>query len=216
MIRAGEAQEENVMSDKKYTCNFFDRCISDWNKWLSHFKDQPNLRFLEIGSLEGRSTCWLMDNILTHPTSKILCLDLFDDSGKQGVWSNELYCTHDFPLLFSNFRYNIEEYGNQVEYKIGMSQKLLKDFKENDIFDFVYIDGSHIASDVLQDIVLAFPLLKTNGIMILDDYTWEMFGNPLRHPKIAVDAFLEIYQNQYRLISKGRQVVVQKNGRKEG
>ena len=32
----------------------------------------------------------------------------------------------------------------------------------------IYIDGSHLAQDVLTDAVMAWKLLKTTGIMILD------------------------------------------------
>lgn len=32
---------------------------------------------LEIGSYEGRSAVWFLENILTHPTARIVCVDLF-------------------------------------------------------------------------------------------------------------------------------------------
>ena len=64
-------------------------------------------------------------------------------------------------------------------------------------FDFIYIDGSHEAPDVLADAVLGFRLLKQGGILGFDDYWWheELPGgrDPIRTPKIAIDAFTNIY-----------------------
>ena len=39
-------------------------------------------------------------------------------------------------------------------------------------FDFIYVDGSHRASEVFLDVSLSFRLLKRGGIMLLDDYKW--------------------------------------------
>ena len=39
-------------------------------------------------------------------------------------------------------------------------------------FDFIYVDGSHEAPDVLFDAILAHKLVKNNGIIAFDDYLW--------------------------------------------
>lgn len=70
-------------------------------------------------------------------------------------------------------------------------------------FDLVYIDGSHEAPDVLADAVLAFRLLRTGGVMIFDDYLWAeaLPGgvDPIRCPKPAIDAFLNLYCRKMEL-----------------
>ena len=72
-------------------------------------------------------------------------------------------------------------------------------------FDLVYIDGSHLACDVLCDAVLGFRLLKTGGVMIFDDYNWHeglRSGIDLmRCPKPAIDAFTTLYFNKIQIIS---------------
>ena len=77
-------------------------------------------------------------------------------------------------------------------------------------FDFIYIDGSHKACDVLADAVLSWNLLKADGIMILDDYEWDYFEEEYNNPRIAIDSFLKSYQNQIELIYKHFQAVVKK------
>lgn len=55
-------------------------------------------------------------------------------------------------------------------------------------------------------------VLKTKGILIFDDYEWKLYENPLLQPKLAIDTFLEVYKNQYKIINKGYQIVLQKFG----
>jgi hypothetical protein len=115
------------------------------------------------------------------------------------------------PAVHRNFVENTHEYGKKVRPFWAPSWKALRDFSlVRCDYDFIYIDGSHIACDVLEDAVLSFRLLKPDGIMVFDDYSWEFFDNPLRHPKIAIDAFLEIYANQIEVISVDRQAIIRK------
>lgn len=52
-----------------------------------------------------------------------------------------------------------------------MSQDWLCQLPVN-AFDFYYVDGSHVAPDVMADAVLGWRLLKPGGIMVFDDYEW--------------------------------------------
>lgn len=204
-----------MQSEKNYTQDWFDRCIPVWEKYLSEFRGKPDLKFLEVGSYEGRSACWLLDNILTGDRSTIECCDLFEGCGAQGAWSKELYDRYNMTEVLSNFLDNTKEYGNRVKLHIGISQEILRGMGSVPEFDFIYIDGSHIASDVLEDAVLSFRLLKSGGIMVLDDYTWEFFDSPLRHPKLGVDAFMSVYSGQFDLLHKDQQVILRKLDEKE-
>src|SRR5689334_15173769 len=66
----------------KFTVDWFSSNIDHWENWLNVLKNKPRLRFLEIGCFEGRATRWFLENILTHRTSKIVCVDTF-----LGNWS---------------------------------------------------------------------------------------------------------------------------------
>jgi len=198
------------MTERFFTQDYFSRCISVWTQYLSFLKNQPNLSFLEIGSREGMSTCWLLDHILTHPTSKLTCIDLWTESKDQGLWAKELYDSKDFNLVLSNFSHNTKEYQDKLVIINGKSQKMLRTLGYSPVYDLIYIDGSHIACDVLEDIVLAFRLLKTGGILIADDYTWDLPKNPLREPRIAVDAFLSVFKGQYNILHVDQQMILQK------
>ncbi|MBP5975114.1 class I SAM-dependent methyltransferase [Brasilonema sp. CT11] len=181
---------------KKYTFKYdwFIGNISVFEKYLSAYIEKP-CHFLEIGTYEGRSTTWLLDNILTHTNAHIDCIDmwiqdvLFDNLDKTGV-------------------------RNKVTFHQGSSTKVLKTF-EFEEFDFIYIDGCHNAINVLEDAVLSFRLLRNNGIMAFDDYLWNSQYNGEEYsdgtnPKPAIDAFLSIYGHKIKLLYKEYQVWIQK------
>jgi len=113
-------------------------------------------------------------------------------------------------LFLHNTRVACARAPNHVELMIhkGYSHRhlanLLSQNKEN-YFDFIYVDGSHQAPDVLADAVLSFSLLKVGGIMVFDDYLWAEdmpYGrDPLRCPKPAIDAFINIFFRKMEVIS---------------
>ena len=139
----------------KFQSDWFSKRIPDWEKFLEHQKGAPNLEYLEVGSFEGRSTVWILANILTHPTSRITCIDTFGGSmehGRMGL---------DTTVIEDTFWHNIWviKVENKVRVLKGKSQEVLRRLPF-DTYDFAYIDGSHVASDVLTDAVLTFPLIK--------------------------------------------------------
>lgn len=196
----------------RFHTNWFDNNILLWKKLLKNFKNKPNLFFLEIGCYEGRATLWLLENILTHPSSKISVIDTFKGS------MDHKKAGKDTQNLLKNFKYNLASYifSNPKQTKVfinqGLSGVILRKMELRNKFDFIYIDGSHIAKDVLEDSILSWRLLKKNGILIFDDYGWRLYKNPLLRPDLAIDAFLLIFKNQYKLLHKRYQVAIQKKG----
>lgn len=187
----------------EFQTDWFSRYIPLWEQVLGHLEDQPALNFLEVGSFEGRSAIWLLENILSHPTARITCIDHF-----QGSMEDEILGI-DSSHSEEAFRSNIEKgrFSEKVTVMKGESRRMLKQLPEG-TFDFIYIDGSHVAPDVLTDAILSFYLLKRDGILCFDDYYWEEVPDELDRPRIAIKAFLEIFQRDIELIHKGEQVFV--------
>ena len=78
-------------------------------------------------------------------------------------------------------------------------------------FDFIYVDGSHTAPDVMIDACMAIGLLKQGGIMLFDDYLWQDMPGLLHRPKLAVDLFVTLFSEKSNLIMIGHQVAIQKH-----
>ena len=162
-------------------------------KHLSHLAGRET-HGLEIGSYEGRSAIWLAENILTHERSTLACID---------PWTN--------PEVESRFHLNTADYAPITPFK-GCSHAVLRDDFSLDWFDFAYIDGDHEAMNVLEDAVHCFRLVKPGGVMIFDDYKWQDpkgWGVRL-YPKLAVDAFLNIYEHRLEVLYRGYQVFVRR------
>lgn len=182
----------------KVTHDWFSSRIPSWKKHLARFKGAGPLRFLEIGSFEGLATCWLLENILYCPESSISCIDLFE-----GL-HNEL------------FTENVCGFSADRVHKLrGRSQHILP-LLTGQLYDFIYIDGSHNKRDVLQDAVLSWTLLRPGALLIFDDYRLkDSFLSrwlPNEKPDVAIDAFLDVYSDEMRVLAKEQQVIVEKNG----
>lgn len=186
----------------EFTSDWFTQHIVNWTTLLKDLKDKPNLNFLEIGCFEGRATTWLLENILTDKTSRITCIDLFEDSPQYSAIGVSLKGVMD------RFKHNTDLYKNKITLLKGSSQTLLKTLKGE--FDFIYVDGSHETVNTLVDAVLSWPLLKKDGIMVFDDYTWYSFVDPVKNPFLAIDAFLSVYRSEAQLVFKSYQVFVKK------
>lgn len=164
-----------------------------WSEVLGKFAGRPGLLAVEVGSFEGRATLWFLEAILTAPSSRIICLDPFEN-----------------PLFVEN----TTGYREKVVFIQERSQVALRGERFHPYsVDFIYVDGSHKAANVLEDAVLSFRLVRNGGVLIFDDYHWHT-GDELAEPRIAIDAFLDVFRGQYTLLHKGWQVVIEKRSPK--
>lgn len=170
----------------------------------------PN-RILEIGSYEGASACYMIEKLGLNKDIEIHCIDTWEggiEHKKGGSAETEM------SMVEARFTSNIEiarkKYNNKaniIVHKGSSDLELAKLLALNyrNYFDFIYVDGSHQASDVFCDAALSFRLLKVGGYLIFDDYTWNeplSYGvDPIRSPKIAIDAFTTIYCRKIKIIN---------------
>lgn len=194
------------MPDFKY--DWFTGNIPGLTKVLERFKGKEHVRALEIGPFEGRSTVWFLENILTHGSSTIQCIDHFE-----GGKDHEHFGV-DISGAEARFAENTRSFYGQVRLLKRPSWKALRMLTcmENfEYFDFVYIDGSHLAQDVMEDAVLAWRMMKPTGsIIIFDDYLWKNMPEPLDNPGPGIDAFLSIYKGKYKELMRGYQIAIEK------
>ena len=197
-----EQIKEECDDEYKFTSDWFSYNIPIWQQYLNTYKDKENIRVLEIGSYQGRSTIWLLENILTHPTSRITCIDTFLGSDEHSKIQKE--------NIWETFNYNINKFKNKVNIVTGYSQTILRGMFEKEIYDMIYIDGDHKGYSVLEDAILSFPLLKKNGLMIFDDYAWDHVPNELDRPKVGIAAFCSVYTEQISILHVQYQLILKK------
>lgn len=164
-------------------------------------------RILEIGSYEGRASCYLIENNNWCENLELVCIDTWE-GGIEHV-RNEV----DMSAVEKRFDKNIIEAKRLAKnsskvvklkgYSDMMMMKLITDGLSG-YFDFIYVDGSHQAPDVLMDALLAFKLCKVDGMIVFDDYIWTENvpeRDLLRAPKMAVDAFTNIFYQKTRIFN---------------
>ncbi|MEE2678508.1 MAG: class I SAM-dependent methyltransferase [Myxococcota bacterium] len=181
----------------RFDSDWFSKRVPVWGALLQPYMGRPDVRYLEVGLWQGRSLLWVLENVLTHPESRATGIDI---------------------SLHPDLLHNLAISGAQdrVTAIEAASQQALRELPVSS-YDIIYIDGSHTADDVLADMVLAWPLLKPGGVMILDDYRYagkiETGGTELPPellPEIAVDAFISAYRNYVEVLHEGYQVALRK------
>jgi len=192
--KAGELRgwPECAAKDYQFTQDWFTHNIPIWKRHLQEFTGIADFQVVEIGSFQGMSACWLLDNILTHPTAKITCIDLY---------------------FQEHFKGNIVKTGaaaRVIELE-GYSQDLLVDLN-SEYYDVAYIDGCHKPTSALQDAILSWRLVKVGGLMIFDDYEFTFPDSPEQDTKIGIEVFLEMFGSQLEVVHKGYQLIVKKIG----
>lgn len=194
------------MGDYQYTKDWFGLAPQIWPQLIPHLPGRKN--FLEIGSFEGRSAVWIAQNMM-EDGGELICIDTWE-GGEEHV-NGEMVGSEE------RFKNNTDlVMGNFVDRKIipikSTSVEALGNLiAQNKQFDFIYIDGSHVAKDVLTDACMSWPLLKQNGFMAFDDYLWKPEGFTInKRPKVAIDTFVNIFEDEISISFSGYQFIIRK------
>jgi len=162
-------------------------------------------RVLEIGCFEGRSTSWILQNFL-EADGTICCFDTFEGSPEH----SNLQLDGLFERWQNNVKSVISEKQNIYVQVKRSFQGLAQLIKDNESFDFIYVDGSHTAPDVLADACMSWGLLRVGGIVLFDDYQWPDTSGELTCPKPGIDAFAAVYRDELEVLISNYQVAFRK------
>ena len=194
------------MSEYQFTQNWFGWGPQIWPELIKFLPGRKS--FLEIGSFEGRSTVWTIEHMM-EDGGEIYCIDTWG-GGEEHVNGEMDGAKFRFN---ENIRLVREKFPDRkVTSCTGLSTDWLPSLAcEKLKFDFIYIDGSHKAKDVLTDACMAWPLLKRDGLLVFDDYLWKPPGFALtQRPKMAIDAFVNIFEDELVMAHNGYQLIVRK------
>jgi predicted O-methyltransferase YrrM len=174
----------------EFTTDWFSRYPDYWRELFASngWSDNIPRTIIEIGSYEGRSALWMLEHLLQHPQSRLHCVDIFADRDTPGSY-------------WHRFEANVlaSPHAGKVSVAVSPSLPFLTRFvASGERVDFVYVDGSHRAADVLEDLVLAFHATRPGGIIICDDYLQRArtADVTLDSPKLGVDAFTTLYSDR--------------------
>lgn len=194
------------MTDYKFTQDWFHWSPAIWEQLVPMLPGRK--RFLELGAFEGRSTAWIVENMLEDDGS-LISVDTWEGAEEHVEMGLAMSAAED------NYDHNLrllgEQYPERAVLKFKMtSYEALTKLAGGPQFDFIYVDASHTAPDVLTDACVAWPMLKDKGVMVFDDYLWGDNRDVLHRPKLAVDAFTNIFAEQLKPVHMGYQYIVRK------
>lgn len=148
---------------------------------------ENGINILELGTYEGRSAFYMLDNYCIHKDSKITTIDFRKMENLE--YNIKLRDSEKFIFINDNFH--------------NVIPKLMVN---NNKYDLIYIDGGKDSRITIFQIVNCWELLNKDGILYLDDYEWGK--NEVIRPKEAIDFFLNTFKENYKIIFKNYQVAL--------
>jgi predicted O-methyltransferase YrrM len=162
-----------------------------------------NPKVLEVGTFTGTSVYHILKNL---PGSTGTVIDSWEDYPEKVGDTLTIVSKMSELEVEKVFYKNIKGLPLRV-LKGKSSEKLLNLIRDQETFDFIYVDGSHKCLDVYLDGTLSWQLLKPGGILVFDDYMFnknEVLGSPYE----AINHFIE--NNTCKVLTKNWRIFLQK------
>jgi predicted O-methyltransferase YrrM len=183
-IKSEKSKNKKFLLKKNITNDYFS---SNSFYFYDLLKRLPkDFKYLEIGSYEGNSGMYVARNF---PDSNVTCVDLW-----QAV---EEYKGKDFNIIEKNFDFNTRNLNNINKIKSNSDDFFIKN---QNTFDFIYIDGNHRFDYVLRDCKNSWKFLKEDGFLVCDDYIWHYYEDIKLNPCFAINKFLTIKKNKAKIL----------------
>lgn len=190
-----------------------------WKEWDKNilYLQKSSIKILDIGIGNGETMEKFSQVFLEHNKESVY---YGIKTNKKDFKSETLLDTLPQDDLKLNDRKNkslasdrilITEETSNLESNVILSNFL----KESLTFDVIYVNSSYYSKDILLDSLIAFKLLKNNGIMIFNNYLWEKTDDKVYTPKPSIDIILNIYKNEIDVLYLGYQVIIKKKEMKE-
>ena len=183
-----------VNQNHKWFCN-------NLNFLSNSFKDVIGINnILEIGSYEGRSALFFLNNF---KDSNIRCVDTWSGSDEHDNF--------DFNMIEKNFDFNgsIFQSNNRLEkFKMTSNKFFLNNSKK---YDLIFVDGDHSSAQVKIDINNSWKVLNKGGYLILDDYMWWFYKDLKKNPSTSINNFIINHISEISSLKIWHQVIIKKN-----
>ena len=180
---------------------WFENCAYHWYIFFKNFPTNKKLQILEIGSFEGHSAIYFLENF---PNSVITCVDMWQN--------NEALKEFNFSQIEINFDKNTKKYKNNLKKYKQSSDQFFKNTKDLiNYYDIIYVDGDHYYETVFRDLMNSFKALKIKGIMILDDFIgFNLYKKYNENPIGAIVVFINIYYRKIKILKITNQIIIKK------
>ena len=199
-VASVSAEFEAQSAHAEFEERWFDGNIVPWCLMFPRVFDRADpVRILEIGSWEGRSTLFLLTYF---GRGHLTAVD---------TWAGSDEYHHSSRDLEARFDGNVAPCVTRLTKRKGSSLDVLpRLLDEQQKFDLIYVDGSHLADDVLTDGITAWRMLNLGGVMIFDDFLWPCYTRARANPWWAINMFLKYHKGEFNVLNAEYQLVLQK------
>ena len=190
--------------------NWFEYVRPNFEEFLTPLAGKDDLKFLQLGVFTGDASVWMAKNILTGKGCWLIDVDTWAGSDE------DAHKSMDFDDVYAAYKLKTALYKTKIKNTIKTFKTtttwFLTSVRKDPDYDFIYIDADHTTVGVILDAELAWPQLKSGGIMAFDDYLWgHESGDPRLAPQVGIDLFLHRHLGNYELLAKNNQVWVRKH-----
>ena len=190
--------------------NWFEYVRPNFEEFLTPLAGKDDLKFLQLGVFTGDASVWIAENILTGKGCWLIDVDTWQGSDEAD------HKSMDFDDVYAAYKLKTALYKTKIKNTIKTFKStttwFLSSTRRDPDYDFIYIDADHTTVGVILDAELAWPQLKSGGIMAFDDYLWgHESGDPRLAPQVGIDLFLHRHLGNYELLAKNNQVWVRKH-----
>lgn len=174
--------------------------------------DYAPTTYLELGVCEGASMRWVMDNLPS--VQHAVGIDQWQAPKRSKREAFKTYRDNALCNLSeecASHRVTIVQGDTAAVLGSALNDEI-PGIIQTDLFDFAYVDASHIAWNALLDMQLVWRMLRVGGIMIIDDMN-RVYNRGRAETRIAVWAFQMAYTNCFKqAFDIGRQIAFRKVG----
>jgi predicted O-methyltransferase YrrM len=179
-----------------YDLYAFNEHVTNSCEYLFNTLGFPNV-VVELGVFKGFFTFSMLHTIVPKiPNYKHIAIDPYTTSPDL-----ESKVIEEARISFLK-NVDVCPYKNNLEFIQKTSRDgLMTLLNRGEQAQLVYVDGDHMASTVLQDLVLSFDLLKPGGVLLCDDsVTWGNDKSIGETPRLAVNSFINCYWKKIQIL----------------
>ena len=179
----------------------------NFEQFLLPLAGQDDLKFLQLGVFTGDASVWMCENVLTGKGSYLTDVDTWEGAANEPIQEamdfDDVYATYsnkvkDLPVTPVTMRSD--------EYILRVRGVFLE------AYDFIYVDAHHTSASALLDCELSWPLLKSGGILAIDDYEWlHPDGVEIHAPKLGIHMFLDRHEGEFDTLIINQQYWIRKH-----
>ena len=189
------------LSTKTFTCDITPTLFASIDELYEKLPTGP-MTCVEIGSFEGRGSLLIAQLLCKHEDSRLYCIDPFDDEYVKGD-ERMAFWDHACKGQKARFYNNVKNVPSIVPLE-GTSDTMIPHIPDGSV-DFVYIDGDHSPEQVYKDAVNMLGKMKKGGVMLFDDYGWEVNGMKTAD---GIHRFLGEHGGRYEILLRNWQLAI--------